>query len=154
MKTSVILTATDLSGKKLQKTLTNINSNATAAQLKTLAQGLNGLTTNTYVETGRVDKIVCDLETGKTTPTLTLATASATKAAVAAAEGAYENEITYNGDGVLTVLTSGAGIVATIEDDTLYVTFVGEGATGTVTVYASEGSEYAAANVTFTISAE
>ena len=154
MKTSVILTSTDLSGKKLQKTLTNINTNATAAQLKTLAQGLNSLTTNTYVETGRVDKIVCDLETGKTTPTLTLATASAAKATVAAAEGAYANEITYNGDGVLTVLTSGANIVATIEGDTLYVAFIGEGATGTVTVYASEGATYAAANVTFTISAE
>lgn len=154
MTTSVILAVTDTTGKKLQKTLTNINPRATSTQLKTFTQVFNGLTTNTYIETNRIDKITCDTDVEKTTPTLTLENASATKAAVAAAEGAYENEITYNGDGTLTVLTSGAGIVATIENATLYVAFVGEGTTGTVTVYASEGATYAAANVTFTISAE
>ena len=166
MTTSVILASTDTTGKKLQKTLTNINPSATSTQLKTFAQGLNGLTTNTYIETNRIDRITCDTDTGststtppaKTTPTLTLQTSTATTAQIFSAmegdEGLFEIEYTYDGDGTLSVATSYADIVATVDQDFLYVAFIGEGSTGTVTLYASEGTEYAAASVTFTITAE
>lgn len=64
-KTSLIITSTAaVGGKKLQKTLTDINSSATNTQLKSFAQQIIGLTTNTYAETNRVDKINCDLESG------------------------------------------------------------------------------------------
>lgn len=64
-KTSLIVTSTAATdGKKLQKTLTDINSAATNEQLKSFAQVLNGLTTNTYVETNRVDRVNCDTEEG------------------------------------------------------------------------------------------
>ena len=64
-KTSLIVTSTTATdGKKLQKTLTDINSAATNEQLKSFGQRLNGLTTNTYVETNRVDRVNCDTEDG------------------------------------------------------------------------------------------
>ena len=62
-KTALVLTATELgTGKKLQKTFTDINPNATNAQLVAFTRALNGLTTNTYVETNRVDRARCDDE--------------------------------------------------------------------------------------------
>ena len=62
-KTSAIITATEHgTGKTLQKTLTNVNPDATSAQLATLGHMLNGLTTNVYVSTDRVDKYNCDTE--------------------------------------------------------------------------------------------
>lgn len=64
-KTSLIVTSTTATdGKKLQKTLTDINSAATNEQLKSFGQMLNGLTTDTYVETNRVDRVNCDTEDG------------------------------------------------------------------------------------------
>lgn len=64
-KTSLIITSTAAAdGKKLQKTLTDINSAATNEQLKSFAQILNGLTTNNYAETNRVDRVNCDTESG------------------------------------------------------------------------------------------
>ena len=64
-KTSLIISSTAVSdGKKLQKTLTDINSAATNDQLKSFAQVLNNLTTNTYIETNRVDRTNCDSESG------------------------------------------------------------------------------------------
>lgn len=60
-KTSLIITST-AGTKKLQKTLTDINSAATNDQLKSFAQALNNLTTNTYGETNRVDRTNCDTE--------------------------------------------------------------------------------------------
>ena len=47
-KTSLIITSTDTGGKTFNKTLTDVNAHATADNLKAFAQGLNGLTTNTY----------------------------------------------------------------------------------------------------------
>ena len=62
-KTSIIISTTESgTGKKLTKTLTDINVNASNEQLKSFAQALNGLTTNVYNETNRVDKLNCDTE--------------------------------------------------------------------------------------------
>lgn len=56
MATSIIMTSTDQGGNKLQKTLTSINPNASAADIRTFANAVNGLTTNNYVGTNRIDK--------------------------------------------------------------------------------------------------
>ena len=62
-KVSVALNSTEAAtGKKLQKTLTDINASATSAQIKTFAQALNNLTTNNYIETNRIEKTNVDTE--------------------------------------------------------------------------------------------
>ena len=62
-KISIALNTTDVAtGKKLQKTLTDINAAATSEQIKTFAQALNNLTTNNYVETNRIEKTNVDTE--------------------------------------------------------------------------------------------
>lgn len=43
------------SGRKLQKTITDVNPNADGTALKTWAQGLNNLTTNRYVGTTKIN---------------------------------------------------------------------------------------------------
>ena len=145
---------------KFGKTISDISATATPAQIKAFAQSLNSLSTNSYVETYRIERLNCDTAEptpSKPVPTLTLASATATisdiTSAMASAEGLYENAITYNGDGVLSVATSYADIVASVDEDFLYVAFIGEGTSGTVTLYASEGVTYSATSVTFTINA-
>ena len=170
IKVAATLTATDNTGAKVKTNISNVNPEATNTTVKNFAQMLNSLTTNSYVQTAKTISLICDTDqditptpsptptpSEKLTPTLTLENASATMAEIFAAmqtdEGLYENPITYNGDGVLSVATSYADIVSTVDQDFLYVSFIGEGTTGTVTLYASEGTEYAAASVTFTITA-
>ncbi|MBR0290173.1 MAG: hypothetical protein IJQ82_14445 [Selenomonadaceae bacterium] len=100
-KTSLIITSTDQLGKGLQKTVTDVNPDATSAQLVTFATKLNALTTNSYVRTDRVDKTNCDTEaSGKQTPTLTLAQSTVTL--IGSNKTDYIN-ITYTGDGQLFV---------------------------------------------------
>ena len=63
MKTSVSINFTEAaSGKKGQRAITDINPDATSAQIKTFAQALNGITTNNYVETNRIQTINVDTE--------------------------------------------------------------------------------------------
>lgn len=63
MKTSISINFTEAaSGKKGQRSVTDINPNATSAQIKTFAQALNALTTNNYVETNRIQTINVDTE--------------------------------------------------------------------------------------------
>lgn len=60
---SLILTSAQAgTGKKLQKTITNVNPNATADVMKTFAQKLSALTTDTYVQTDCIDKYNVDTE--------------------------------------------------------------------------------------------
>ena len=47
-KTSLVITSTDQSGKTFNKTYTGINPDASKGELRAFAQGLNGLTKNTY----------------------------------------------------------------------------------------------------------
>ena len=69
-KRSLILTSTSPEGKKLQKTITDINPGVGAAALKGFTQKLNALTTNTYAQTDCIDKFNVDTETPPTQPTL------------------------------------------------------------------------------------
>lgn len=95
-KISVSLNSTEVAtGKKLQKTLTDINAAATSAQIKTFTQALNNLTTNNYIETNRIEKTNVDTEEaprqGKETPILTLGTWTEE-------DGQYYAPIVYSGD--------------------------------------------------------
>lgn len=97
-KTSLIITSTDQFGKGLQKTVTDVNPDATSAQLVTFATKLNALTTNSYVRTDRVDKTNCDTEaSGKQTPTFTLDKYTASASSIQNGNAYFK--ITYSGDG-------------------------------------------------------
>ena len=56
MDTSLIINATN-GNKKVTKAITNINPEKDNAILKTFAQKVNALTTNSYVDATRVDKM-------------------------------------------------------------------------------------------------
>lgn len=137
-KISVALNSTEVAtGKKLQKTLTDINAAATSAQIKTFTQALNNLTTNNYVETNRIEKLNVDTEEpsgGKLIPSLTISEFASGSATV-----------TYNGDGTL-VLKVISGTMA-LEGNTVTATGNAEGV-----IYALETANYAAAVLPVTVS--
>ena len=54
MKTSILIDTTTASGKKGRKTITDVNPNATNANIKSFAQQLVALTTDTYGSTNKV----------------------------------------------------------------------------------------------------
>ena len=55
--TTLQLNATDTGGNDIATTISYANPDATDAALSDFAKACNGLTTNTYVDTIRVDKI-------------------------------------------------------------------------------------------------
>ena len=69
MDTSLIINATN-SGKKVTKAITNINPDKDNTILKTFAQKVNALTTNTYVDATRVDKMSVNESVGNLNPNL------------------------------------------------------------------------------------
>jgi len=79
-KISVALNSTEqATGKKNQKTLTDIKASATSEQITNFTRGLNNLTTNTYVETNRIEKLNADTEeVNSTAALLTIGTTSST----------------------------------------------------------------------------
>lgn len=145
-KTSLIINSTDsTTGKKLQKTLTDINPEATNEQLKNLAQAFNAATTNTYVESSRVDKTNVDTESGSGT-VLTkafreLAITGATRGATATATFNATTSITSN-PVVFFITPSGSSYTATYLDVTAGAT-TGTQRTATFTVPTSGGYLYA-----------
>ena len=99
-KTSLILETTDTSGKKIQKTFTDVNPEASSADLVTFAQMCNGLTSNTYVRTDRVNKINCDTETsgGDSRAEATVTFPEAVDGVISVSNNATTNrQINYNG---------------------------------------------------------
>lgn len=60
---SAVINYRDTNNTALQKTVAGVNPNANSNQIVALAQGLIGLTDNTYGSTNRVDRSSCD---GKT----------------------------------------------------------------------------------------
>lgn len=55
-KVSITITATDTNSSKISTNISDINPEATNQEIKTFAQMLNGLTTNSYVETTKITK--------------------------------------------------------------------------------------------------
>lgn len=55
-KVTMTITATDTTGKKITTNVSDINPEATNQNIKSFAQQLNALTTNTYVQTSKTTK--------------------------------------------------------------------------------------------------
>ena len=115
-KTSLILTSTEqTTGKTLQKTITDVNPDASSEALLGFAQRLNALTTNVYGKTDRVDKLNVDTETSANllTPTFTMTKTSYSLTTDASGDHILMG-LTYNGDGALYVegFYSSAGLKA------------------------------------------
>ena len=136
-KVSIALNTTEnATGKKLQKTLTDIRDTATSAQIKTFTQALNGLTTNIYGETNRIEKTNVDTEEtsgAKIIPSISLSEFVSGSATV-----------TYSGDGTLVLKVISGNI--TLEGNTVSASGAGEGV-----IYALATDNYAAAVLPFTV---
>ena len=79
-KVSIALNSTEqTTGKKLQKTFTDVKASATSEQITNFTKGLNNLTTNIYSETNRIEKLNADTEEVTSTASLlTIGTTSST----------------------------------------------------------------------------
>lgn len=118
-KRSLILTTNSQNGKKIQKTITDVNPNANSEAMLTFAQKLNALTTNTYERTDCVEKYNIDTEAApsKIEPTLYVTNGEGTNGITLqfinnfAEPGVVRNiPITYNGDGELYAYTTETGV--------------------------------------------
>lgn len=150
METSLIVNTTDTSNKKIQKTITYANPNATNANLKLFAQKMTGLTTNTFEGANRVNKQDVDEPDGggssKLTPTFTAVFDRR------ALTGSY----TYNGDGEVfgyaetSVFSEVIPELLLIDHQNKILGFSEDvdiiGSDVTLKLYASEGENYAAAS--------
>lgn len=143
METSINIIST-ADGKKKQKSMANINPNATNALLGELGQKINALSTNTYVNTVRIDK----MDVSEPSPTPTPSKTEPTLEIELDDEGG--GTYSYNGDGVIygrafkELSGTTTGVFIKIESGTFSLNVDGEFDMLTVQLYASEGSEYAA----------
>ena len=139
---SLSIKSTDTSNKVCQKSVTNINPNASAENLATFGQMVNALSDHTYIESNLIDKTNVDTEerpggSDKTEPSLSVASNGA---------------VTYNGDGTLYVTN---GDVNNIFLNIYNNVITAKNAAGntptsfTGTIYASEGTNYAAKSAEF-----
>lgn len=165
MNTSLNIKMKDTNNKDLQKSITYVSASASSADLLSMAQGLTGLTTNTYESADRIQKINIDTEpfNVKKEPTLEIKRAQNPAVGVGC-------EISYNGDGVLTAnvkvssLASsthedlkrgfayfdGVGVYAYVDNsgDARGYSIVGAAAYS-ITLSASEGDNYAAKTIIY-----
>lgn len=158
-KTSAIVTYTDNAGKTCQKALSDINPDASNAEIKTFAEKLIGLTDNTYVTTDRVDKVNCDTEADtRQTPTLTISPNSAPVSTANNFDSSDEIIVTYDGDGELYIANfsdyPGDKQFFMLYNKRLYVR--GAGTSGqtnpcVVTIAATGTKNYKPATTTFTV---
>lgn len=145
METSLVIKSKDTAQKEVTKSLTNINPNVSNANLKTAAQMFTSISSGTYYDATRVNKIGVDEEYpgAKIEPTLTV---GAWSAITYQDKNGVQAEITYNGDGNLFVNTTK---LATTFGSNPTNLFIGTTDSFTGTLYASEGTNYAAKSVDF-----
>lgn len=119
-KTDIKLYSTEPSGKATTATISDVNPDATNAQLKTLGQMLNSFTRNRYDKTNRINTIQCDTEEGGglQTPTLQLLDGSGNP--IAGGNRTTDantlnsvSSIYYDGDGEIIVNAQGTGTLLT-----------------------------------------
>ena len=154
MTDSIIIKSTDTNNKVNQKTITFINPEASNADLKTFAQGLNALTTNSYNETVRIEKINVDTEDDRITPAKTEPTLSIGELtySLSGFDGytGFEAVITYNGDGQLSAVADKmTTIYQSGNEMRLFIKASSNAETCAGTLHASEGTNYAAKSVAF-----
>ena len=142
MQTSINITSETTSGKKITKSISNINNGVGNTALTTAASLFTAISNTTYNDADRIIKMQLTEPyepTVKTEPILTISTTGS---------------ITYNGDGQLFIKGNNA------QDNNYYQIYnnqisamleTGYPATSyTCIVYASEGTEYTAKSATFT----
>lgn len=161
MKRSVILNSTSAQGKKLQKSFTDVNPQASGNSLKIFAQKVNELTTSTYNSSDMIDKYNLDTEAPvdpPTTPTLSL---TKTDWSIATdknfGDWGIQTPITYNGDGNVYVANQNNDIISAYvvtQSNTLKLIMSqgGDGSTPiTFTLMSSATDNYKAAELEFTV---
>lgn len=167
-KTDIKLYSTEPSGKATTATISDVNPEATNAQLKTLGQMLNSFTRNRYDKTNRINTIQCDTESGggSQTATITLSPASVDlatlKTELKGSSRLYQFTATYDGDGQLYAVVQGnmkylgvsapdnnAFRILSASDDAVALITV----PATIKVRADATDTYKAAEATFTITA-
>ena len=161
MKRSVLLNSTSAQGKKLQKSFTDVNPEATGQSLKTFAQKVNGLTTATYNSTDMIDKYNLDTETPPNPPTEPTLSLTKTDWNIATdknfGDWGIQTPITYNGDGNVYVANQNNSIITAYVASpnntlTLFITQGGDGSTPiTFKLMASATDNYKAAELEFTV---
>lgn len=134
-------------------TISNANPAASDSTLLTFAQKLSSLTSGIYQSTDKVTTINLDTEGGtKQTPTLALSQSTITTSNILSQS--RQISITYNGDGTLYVSepNDDPGTI-TYKIYNNYLTLNGGSGPNpcTLTIYATETSNYAAANTTLNI---
>lgn len=145
METSLVIKSKDTNQKEVTKSLTNINPNVSNVNLKTAAQMFTSISSGTYYDATRVNKIGVNEEYGgtKIEPTLTIGSWSAI---TYQEKNGVQAEITYNGDGNLFINTT--KLATTFGSNPTNI-FIGTTDSFTGTLYASEGTNYAAKSVDF-----
>ena len=133
METSLVIKSKDTSQKEITKSLTNINPNVDNAKLKIAAQMFTSISSGTYYDATKVNKINVD-ETG-----------IGSKVEATIIIGTFNNQqatVTYNGDGTLQLANANN---ATLDGTTLRVGAAG----GSGVLYAVATDNYTAAVTTF-----
>lgn len=165
MNTSLNIKMKDTNNKDLQKSITYVSASASSADLLSMAQGLTGLTTNTYESADRIQKINIDTEpfNVKKDPTLEIKKAQNPTIGMGC-------EISYDGDGVLTARVKCSSLDSSTHEDLgrgfaefdntgvwAYINNSGDArgysivgaASYSITLSASEGDNYAAKTIIY-----
>lgn len=159
-KTDLKLSSTSASGDKITTTISDVNPAASNLTLKTFAQKLNMLTTNTYEETNKVTTVKVDTTDDKPTPTLKLMTGESggSEATTITANGETYYHTDYNGDGEIYITVkelqrSGSvfyGYAGTVQ--TMHRTYSFTASSGVVyEIHATETDNYKAITVEYTV---
>ena len=102
MDTSIIINATTTDGKKVAKSITNINPAKTNAILNEFATRVNNLSTNTYAGGTRINKNALT-EADQTAGTLTVNTENFTGTAPTVSNIDGGKRLTFDGSGYIDV---------------------------------------------------
>ena len=151
MESSLVINSIDTSGNLKQKTVTYVNPAVTNAKLETFAQKMTAMSTNTYVNSKRLD---ATSPASELSPSEQIAPAQVvTKPQPVISLGVwnksgttYTATISYNGDGTL------SSTLGTISGSTLSITDADGIFSGII--MATETDTYAASSLSFTYNTE
>ena len=137
--TKIIVTSSDSNNSITQKTIPNINPDASSTALKTFGQKLTALTDNTYVKTDRIDKTNCDSAVAKLTPSLIITDDIPDGLVRSWCLEGRAIKVSYTGDGELYIVNN---------DNTTWATTFRTGATGQLNLYIGVINSQTADNAT------
>lgn len=142
MQVNLEIQSTTTANKKQSTNITYVNPEVENSILKSFAQQLIALTTNTFNSAMRITENNVD-NAEKTEPTLQVSDFTSS------ASNKYKATINYNGDGTLYAKMSYSNMYANVENNNTELSIYSTSTTFSGTLYASEGTQYAAKSVTF-----